>query len=587
MIPADLSLSSLSVGHFPVVRAAMERLGMLEVLGELLPKAPRSDVSDTDCITVMVMNILQGRVALYRMDEWLSHYDTDVLLGEGVRAAAFHDTRLGAAIDHLFDIGTDTVISAVARRYLHSAQAPKRYSIHGDTTSLALQGLYEVIPDEGAPLPTFGYSKDKRPDLKQVIFGLTLHGPTAMPLVASVLDGNTSEQKANRLSIDQLASLLRPDDEVTLVADCKLVDPVTLGRVLDEKFHFISLMPDTYALRQALITKALAEKEPMPELAREPGRTKKDPPHIYAGRSYETVFPIQDPHLQGAEGLTTPPLRALVVSSPQLRAKFDAGLERMLQREVEHFERALRKANREPFRCEPDATTAIETLLPALKLQKATVVVLRHEKVLPRKTRGRPKKGEEAQKEVFYTLSLQEIERNEAAIAAAREQAGHFILLTSHTDTKKWSDQQILAEYRRQHLIEGHCGFRWFKDEAKVAPVFLKTPRRIAGLCAIFVLALMVRNYLQEQLRRQMAELDVTLPYYDRRRETKTPTAELLFDLFAGLQVIVVTRAEEVLQRQLGKLDPGAKTILDLLHLDEALFTTVRPKLRPHAGRIP
>lgn len=31
MIPADLSLSSLSVGHFPVVRAAMERLGMLEV----------------------------------------------------------------------------------------------------------------------------------------------------------------------------------------------------------------------------------------------------------------------------------------------------------------------------------------------------------------------------------------------------------------------------------------------------------------------------------------------------------------------------------------------------------------------------
>lgn len=96
----------------------------------------------------------------------------------------------------------------------------------------------------------------------------------------------------------------------------------------------------------------------------------------------------------------------------------------------------------------------------------------------------------------------------------------------------------------------------------------------------------MVRNYLQEQLRQQMAELDVMLPYYDRRRETKTHRRADLRSIhwIAGHR----GRArQEVLQRQFGKLDPGAKTILDLLNLDEALFTTVRPKLHPHAGRIP
>jgi hypothetical protein len=125
MIPADLSFRPLGVQHFPLVREAMTRLGMLEVLDELFPKDPRSDVSDADCISVMVMNILQGRVALYRMDQWLSHYDLEVLLGEGTTAASFNDTRLGGTLDHLFDAGTDTVLSAVG---IHSAECIYRPS---------------------------------------------------------------------------------------------------------------------------------------------------------------------------------------------------------------------------------------------------------------------------------------------------------------------------------------------------------------------------------------------------------------------------------------------------------------------------
>jgi hypothetical protein len=97
----------------------------------------------------------------------------------------------------------------------------------------------------------------------------------------------------------------------------------------------------------------------------------------------------------------------------------------------------------------------------------------------------------------------------------------------------------------------------------------------------------MVRNYLQFEVWRQMAEQKLTLPYYDRRRETELPTAELLFDLFAGAQVVQIVRDEVVLQRRLGKLGPGAKTVLALLNLDEALLTTVRPKSRSGQEEIP
>ena len=56
-LPSDLSLSSLSVKHFPLVRAATERLGILEVLSSPLPMDPQSEVSDADCITAMVMTL--------------------------------------------------------------------------------------------------------------------------------------------------------------------------------------------------------------------------------------------------------------------------------------------------------------------------------------------------------------------------------------------------------------------------------------------------------------------------------------------------------------------------------------------------
>ncbi len=45
-----------------------------------------------------MLNVLCGRPALYRMDEWLGKLDLDVLFGEGADASAFNDTRLGVAL---------------------------------------------------------------------------------------------------------------------------------------------------------------------------------------------------------------------------------------------------------------------------------------------------------------------------------------------------------------------------------------------------------------------------------------------------------------------------------------------------------
>jgi transposase len=408
-----------------------------------------------------------------------------------------------------------------------------------------------------------------------------------MPLVASMLDGNTSDHEANRGHIAQLASLVRPDDEVTFVADCKLVDKNTVGQLLDENFHFISLLPGTFAQRKQLIDTAHEQDIELMELAREPGRTKDKPDRVYRGTSYIQSFPVQDPHIVGNEGLRTERMRFLLVESSQLAAKFDSSLEGKLEREAKRFEKALQKTTKKPFSCHDDAAKSRDKLLKTLKLHCAKVDVVGKEVTLKRSRTGRPRKGEEPPTETQYRLVLCELTPDTDAIEQARLYARHFVLITDHIDKATWSDEQVFAEYRKQHIIENHSGFRWFKREAAVAPMFLKTPRRIAALCLVFVLALMVRNFLQFTLRQRLLEEDEMVPYYGRRPDTQKPTAEVVLNLFAGVQVVHVIVDGEVVERRLAHLGDAAHKVLRLLDIAVEVFTRVREKPMLWVGGIP
>jgi transposase len=75
--------------------------------------------------------------------------------------------------------------------------------LHQETTTLSLYGAYEggEVEREGTPEPTsavaprpaYGHSKDRRPDLKQVVLSLGVSGDGGLPLRMGVRDGNTSD----------------------------------------------------------------------------------------------------------------------------------------------------------------------------------------------------------------------------------------------------------------------------------------------------------------------------------------------------------------------------------------------------------
>jgi hypothetical protein len=61
----DLEIRSLPFGHLPVIRACLDKLGVFATLDEHLPRHALAHASDAECLALMVLNILSGRVALW------------------------------------------------------------------------------------------------------------------------------------------------------------------------------------------------------------------------------------------------------------------------------------------------------------------------------------------------------------------------------------------------------------------------------------------------------------------------------------------------------------------------------------------
>lgn len=580
-LPPNVDLNPVTLRHLPLLREAIDRLHIREIIDAHLPEDGRSSVSDADCVTVMIANILHGRVALYDMGEWLAGTDVGVLLWEGCPPQAFNDDRLGKCLDHLFDVGTDSLFGAVVERFLAGRPPGEAMLVPTDTTTLTLQGAYANPSDrEGAPVPARGHSKDFRPDLKQLVYGLSIHGPSGVPLCASMLDGNTADPRANRIHIDKLAQLLPEANDVTIVADCKFVDTTTLGWARLSGFHYVSLLPRAYNLRDAVVEETRVARTALDEVGRFPGRLKADPERVYRATGFDRELPVTDPTDGTVERV---PHRLVVVWSSSQAALFDASFRDRLAKEQEGFLKAARRLAAQRFECEGDARSASLALGAGAEWHELDVAVVQITEPVKRAGPGRPKKGEPSTERTAWAIELRGFKTRDDVIERDRYHASHFVLVSSRVGDPAWTDRRIFESYRAQQAVEGHTGFRWLKDAAEVAPLFLKLPHRIAALGHVFLLALMVRNWIEGTIRARLAERGEKLPDMNDR-PTSRPSAEAAMRLFALVQGVQVSVGDQIVKRQVHRLTPVAERVLELLDMEPAIYWTPRTKLAKGGG---
>jgi hypothetical protein len=182
--------------------------------------------------------------------------------------------------------------------------------LHTDSTTLKVYGAYARDEREEGTVVTYGDSRDHRPDLKQLLCGLTATAEGVL-VWGHITNSNQSNSTEHRFHITQLRQHLPDLGEPLLVADSKFFAGDAIALAAAHRFRFITLLPQTVGLRQELIDDpTLRDLLPLWE---RPGRRKGER-QAYHGA------PVVRPYLwkTAAGEVQELPLRLLVVESTQL-----------------------------------------------------------------------------------------------------------------------------------------------------------------------------------------------------------------------------------------------------------------------------
>jgi transposase len=552
-IPAEIEV--YPVHHLPILKAYADQLGLVSLINHYVPTEMNVDAGTI--VLGLVLDTLSGRSPLYRLEEFFAHQDTELLLGKALPPHAFNDDTVGRVLDRLDDFGTMRLFTACAVRAAMRFGLERRY-VHFDTTSRSVWGEYQYAETQDLPFQvTYGYSKDKRPDLKQFLLS-TLCVDRAVPMWGKPEDGNASDKTLKTTLWSEIAQLLaqygvQPGAYI-YIADAALVTEDSLAALRDTLF--ITRLPATYSACGRVIAEAVAHNhwEEVGVLAQTPP-TKRRP-----GTYYKVA--------EGEVTLYGKPYRAVVVHSSSQDQRRQQRLVQELQASYATLAATVREAARQEYCCHADAEAAA-TKLRALQSAYHGVDVTVKE--CPTYGPGRPSSTRpRVGKARRYGLQVTLHERAEV-IARKTQETGCFVLLTNVPTAGERAHRagDVLRAYKEQHGIEQNYGF--LKDPLIVNSLFLKKPERIEALGLVLLLALLLWRLVERTLRVHVETTGQPLTGWDKKA-TQKPTAFMLMTKFAGVMVLKVGS-----QRQLAHpLSPVQQQYLVALRIPATYFTALQ-----------
>jgi transposase len=554
-------LRSVTLGALPVLERILKRMKLEEILMAHLPRHdPRSKLPTAKGLMLLVKNLLVSREPIYGLGEWAARYDAKWLGLEPEDLRALNDDRVGRCLGVLFDCDRAGLILALVRQVV-AEFALGMDEFHNDSTSVSFYGAYRDAGQEGMRRGrktlaiTYGYSKDHRPDLKQLLYILTITSDGGVPIHFRPASGNVTDDTTHRENWNLLCQIAGRRDFL-YVADCKLATIDNMNYIAAGGGRFVTVLPRTRkedATFRRRVQNGDAAWHPLWDKTDEEGKVIDR-------------FSICDPAVVLPEGhrlwwFHSTRKAELDLAARAGRLQRAEGQLRQLQQQL----RSPRARHREPGKVQ-DAVDQILRDCEVRDCLKVEIGQRLREKFRQQKP-GRPGKGTLYNREVStqpdleYTIDAEQLRREGQC-------DGIFPLVTNdeHLDALA-----VLHAYKRQPQVEKR--FEQFKTDFAVAPVFLKDVGRIEALFCVYFFVLLAESLLERELRRAMErERLPTLPMYPEGRPCRRPTARRLIDLFEPLQRHTL---EDPSGRQIvlsPKLSPLHTQLLRLLRVPATLY---------------
>lgn len=538
----ELRLRGFQVGALPLVNHYLQRFKLTELLRRHLPPDDvRRTIPTERIVLLLVRNVLVSRQPLYGIPHWVARHAPELFDLYHQEVSALQDDRLGDCLARLFHATTPELTLAVVRSAIDEFRVTLD-ELHNDSTSVSFHGAYPTARQSRRngqreqPAITWGHSKDHRPDLKQLLFTLTLANDGGVPLCFHVDGGNTSDDVTHRRSWDLLAELAGSPDFL-YVADCKLASRENLQHIAARGGRFLTVLPRTRGEDATFRRRLRTEHHTVvwlpcwtrveePDDPRRPAKSPDDPDDVLRVCAQEEV--------------TSDGYRLLWFHS-QRKAALDAQARgERCQRAIQELQelQARLSSPRTRFRDRERVEQAVRDILTAREVESLlSVEILQHLRESFRKEGpGRPSQDSHYRREVRHRFELHwRVADGPWRITEAED--GVFPLLTND---RRLTPRELLEAYKRQPQIEKR--FSQLKSDFDLAPVFLKTPERVVGLFTIYFLALLVQALMERDLRRALERSASRAKPADRRwegsvevypegRRTRRPTVRHALDL--------------------------------------------------------
>jgi transposase len=544
------TLKRLQVGGLPLIHAIAKRMRLKEILYKYIPAHGNEDIPAVETLMLLVYNLILGKDPLYELQEWAESIDFRCINNEDYENVQFNDDRFGRVLNKLYLVDRASLMTELVVLFVKEFNiAVERLS--NDSTSIKAFGRYPGKTRTGLELKK-GKSKDHRPDLKQLVFSLSIAGDGAVPIHYKCYSGNVTDDKTH---IETWNSLLKitgcPD--FLYVADCKLCTDEQLSYIVANRGRVVTIIPESWNEVESFKEKLRKTKKAKDIIwrRRKPGSDDKN--------EYFSAF-------RGDYFTTKRGYKIHWIYSSEKRKRDRENRDKHLKKVEQCLALLNGKINKRGQKTRKAIEEAAQQIVEEYKLENFFHISIGTitEKYQVQIGRGRPGKNTKYRTDVNKLFSLSWTQKKQALKEEAQTD-GVFPLLC--TD-KELTAKEVLKAYKYQPRLEKR--FSQFKKIHHAAPLLFKKIERIEANMFGFFIALVVQALIEREVRNKMKEQKIEkIRVYPEQREASHPTTSKIMDRFDNICTYKLMENSQVVETLRDSLNEDQKLILSLLNIEE------------------
>lgn len=494
------------VGPLPVIKTVWNMLGAKNIIDRVCPTEGDAPISDS--VLAMVSNRLSSPEPLSNIEEWVENSAFASVMD--VADVAYNDDRLGRALDaagpDVKSVWTQILFKAVTAFNLELD------SVFYDITSIYFEGDYKE-----SLLLSHGYSRDDKPDKKQINLALNCSQKDSIPLWYKLFKGNTNDQTTvldNMAQLDKLTKELpsKPGKNPMVVIGDRLMlnDEIAVG--YDRLgIKFIGTMDDCKA-QQELIRFV-------------PDEILKSSPLHYKGRAKDLYHGVNLPHVFSHRETTKGEKHCILESvahvffSESKDRQDKKSFDKKIKKVEEVFKFVADKLNQRKYRSKEYAASQLQTKLKG----KSGRFFFEYEVL-----------GEEGALSLSWRLKKEKVEQ-------ARALFGKYVIYTN--DPSK-TLEMVLKDYKDKDKVEKF--FSGLKGPFKVRPIFLQKDERIEALVFVILLSYLIFSLVRLSCKRHNLKI----------------TEKSFIRIFRSLHLVEIRMKDGATFAQVGTLTKKQKDIM-------------------------